>query len=457
MAQGRDQLRSAPATAAARLTACLALWRGRALADVAEEPFARAEAERLEERRQLAVEERVEADLALARHSDLVGELETLLTEHPLRERLCGQLMLALYRSGRQAEASAVFHRTREQLVDELGMEPGPDLQRLFKQILTQDPALGGPPSAPEPSSPRTNLPHPLSRLVGREVETVGRLISRSRLTTLTGPGGIGKTRLALETAARVSSNYPDGVWLVELAPIADPKSVPHVVLSTLGLRRHSGLTELGSMVSPLRTGRCLLLLDNCEHLIEASAALAETLLEGCPELRVLATSRELLGVAGETTWRVPSLDVPSPDTTITAEQLMGFGAVQLFMELAAAAGRGFELDDETTPEVARICHQLDGIPLAIELAAARLRMMPVAGIDERLVGRFDLLGDGRRRSLPRQRTLEATLDWSHELLTPGERTSFAGWGSSPGDSASPRRRRSAEVGAWPPRGRCST
>ena len=133
MAQGRDQLRSAPATAAARLTACLALWRGRALADVAEEPFARAEAERLEERRQLAVEERVEADLALARHSDLVGELETLLTEHPLRERLCGQLMLALYRSGRQAEASAVFHRTREQLVDELGMEPGPDLQRLFE------------------------------------------------------------------------------------------------------------------------------------------------------------------------------------------------------------------------------------------------------------------------------------------------------------------------------------
>ena len=285
VAEGRGLLRADPASAAERLRAALALWRGPALADIAGARFSAAEAAGLEDRRLGATEEQVEADIALGRHADLVAELEALLGRHPLRERLCGQLMLCLYRSGRQAEASAVFHRTRERLAEELGMDPGPELQQLFKQILNHDPGLGTAASAPEPHASRTNLPQPLTRLVGRDADlgTVKELLSRSRLMTLTGPGGIGKTRLALATAFEVADAYPDGVCLAELAPVADAAALPHVVMSALGLRSQSALTEVEAMVRSLRELRCLLLLDNCEHLIEASGQLAQNSAQGLP------------------------------------------------------------------------------------------------------------------------------------------------------------------------------
>jgi predicted ATPase/DNA-binding SARP family transcriptional activator len=427
VSEGRAVLASDPAGAAERLRLALRLWRGPALADVAEEPWARAAATRLEERRLVATEDRVDAELALGRHADLVGELEALVSQHPLRERLGGQLILALYRSGRQAEASAVFHRTRERLADELGMEPGPELQRLFRQILNQDPALQGTPAAPEPERERTNLPIPLTRLVGRtqEVATLRDLVARCRLLTLTGAGGIGKTRLALETAARAAEDHPDGVWLVELGAVSDAAALPMLVLSTLRQRSHYGLSALDTLVSALRPQRCLLVLDNCEHLVEACAQLAETILGRCPELRILATSREVLGVSGETTWRVPSLPTPALEPPVSARRIAECAAVQLFLERAAAGGGHFELSDANAPAVARVCRRLDGIPLAIELAAARLRVMPITAIDERLADRFEILSGGGRRSVPRQRTLEATLDWSHDLLAAGERTLF--------------------------------
>jgi predicted ATPase/DNA-binding SARP family transcriptional activator len=426
LTEGRELLRSDPSAAAERLRRALALWRGPALADVAAEPFARAEAARLEERRLVAIEERVEADLALGGHAESVAELEALVEMHPLRERLCGQLMLALYRSGRQAEASGVFHRTRERLADDLGMEPGPELQRLFTQILKQDPELAATPPALEPARPATNLPHPLTPLVGRaaEIETVRGLLSRSRLVTLTGAGGIGKTRLAIETGWRAAEGHPDGVWLVEMASTSDPELLPGLLLAALRLRGRPGLTEVETVVDALRTRRCLLVLDNCEHLVEASAGLVRNLLAGCPELRILATSREVLGVPGETTWRVPGLPVPPADTGATPREIEEFAAVRLFAERGAEAG-GFELVDGNVAAVARICRRLDGIPLAIELAAARLRVMPLLAIDERLADRLEILGGGGRGSVPRQRTLAATLDWSHDLLTDAERSVF--------------------------------
>ncbi len=275
--------------------------------------------------------------------------------------------------------------------------------------------------------SPRHNLPLHLTSFIGREKEMaeVKHLLAGTRLLTLTGPGGTGKTRLSLHAAAAVLELFPDGVWLIELASLSDPALVPQTVASTLGVREETHRSIVATLTDYLRARRLLLILDNCEHLIDACAQLADTLLRACPDLRLLASSREALGIAGETAFRVPSLSLPrlGPRQTPTAESLTPYEAVRLFVERASAVRPDFQLTDAGAPAIAQICHRLDGVPLAIELAAARVRVMTPEQIAARLDDRFRLLTGGSRTALPRQQTLRALIDWSWDLLSPPERT----------------------------------
>jgi len=276
-------------------------------------------------------------------------------------------------------------------------------------------------------SDARTRLPVDLTRLVGRQVDisTVKSLLSESRLVTLIGVGGIGKTRLALEVARQTAEDYPDGAWFVDLAPLQNALLVPNVVLATLGLGGQATRTPTATLIRAIGSRELLCVLDNCEHLVEACAELAEALLRQCAGLRILATSRQVLGAVGETTWRVPALRIPDSSRPMPPDELERFDTVQLLLERAQAALPSFALTAETAASVARICQRLDGIPLAIELAAARVRTLPISEIDRRLSDRFQLLTTGSRTSLPRHRTLQATLDWSHGLLDDTERRVF--------------------------------
>ena len=419
--EGRDAL--APAAAARLLREALGLWRGPALADFVFESFAQTEAARLEEVRLAALEDRLEADLALGRHAEVVPELDGLVAEHPLRERLAGQLMLALYRCGRQADASRVFHATRSRLVKELAMEPEPSLRRLLQRVLEHDPTLDW--SAPNGATvhganaeaPVHNLPAELTSFVGREreLEELRSLLREGRLLTLTGAGGSGKTRLALRVARQEVVNYPDGVWLLELAPLADPALVETSLAAALGMRQQAGLL-IEALKRRLDSLQLLVVLDNCEHLVKACAELAHDLLSSCDQLRILATSREPLKVAGEITWLVPGLELPDL-TTLPSPELARFAAIRLFVERAAASRPGFALGSHGAEAVALLCRRLDGIPLAIELAAARTRALSPEEILRRLDDRFRLLTGGARGALERHQTLRATVDWSHDLL----------------------------------------
>jgi predicted ATPase/DNA-binding SARP family transcriptional activator len=417
------------------LEEALALWRGPALAEFADRPWAAAEAARLEELRLAAREALAELWLAGGGHAELVGELEAMVAAHPLRERLRGQLMLALYRSGRQADALRVYAETRATLAEELGIDPSPELQRLERAILTQDPAIASPGRAP--AAPPHNLPERLTSLVGRdrELDEVAKLVGQHRLVTVTGPGGAGKTSLAVQVARRVVPDFADGVWLVELAGLADPRLLAEVVAATLGLREEPG--PPGAAPPPLaerlagfvRDKRMLLVLDNCEHLVAGCAELVVRLLRAAPELRVLATSRELLAVPGELVWLVPPLAVPDAiadrEAAAPLEALAGYDGVRLFLERARLADPSFVLDGGNAPAVAEICRRLDGLPLAIELAAARVRALPANELAARLQDRFGLLAGGARAQDPRQRTLRATMDWSFQLLDEPDRRLF--------------------------------
>jgi predicted ATPase len=393
LGQARD---AEPRERAALLREGLALWRGPPLADLAYERFAESEIRRLEEMRLEALEQRVDADLALGRGGELVPELETLIAEQPLRERLRGQHMLALYRAGRQADALEAYQAARRTLVEELGVEPSPALQELQGAILRQDPALA---PAPRPT-PTPKLPAQPTPFLGRERELaeVVALLQRAdlRLFTLTGAGGSGKTRLALRAAAEVAPDYRDGVWWVPLASVRDPELVPASIAQAL---RISDAQELAKHIGERRL---LLLLDNCEHLLAAAPALG-ALLSACPNLKLLAASREPLHLAGEREYLVPSL----------AEN----EAVELFRQRADAA--------EPERAVLAICRRLDCLPLAIELAAARTKVLPPEVLLQRLEKRLPLLTGGPRDAPERQRTLEATITWSYDLLAEGERRLF--------------------------------
>src|SRR5215210_2497404 len=274
---------------------------------------------------------------------------------------------------------------------------------------------------------PRHTLPTPLTSFVGREgaLAEVGRLLSAVRLVTLVGAPGLGKTRLALELGARLSAQYPDGVEFVELAPLADPALVPGAAAAALGVTEQPGRPLTETLVDYLRTARLLLILDNCEHLISACAELADYLLSDAQALRVLATSREPLGIAGEYLWRIPSLELPAPELPSAVADLGRCEAVRLFVERAVAVSSSFELTAQNAPAVARICRQLDGIPLAIELAATRTPFLSPEQLAARLDDRFRLLTGGSRLALPRQQTLRGAIDWSHELLSDAERVLF--------------------------------
>ena len=508
-----------------RLRAALGLWRGSALADVEGEPFADAARAGLEEQRVAAVEDLVEAVLAACAAGDvgaLLPELEQLRAAYPLREGLHARYMKVLYAMGRHAEALAAYEQLRQTLAQALGVDPSPEMAKLHLAMLRQDPELPsfaakpavaaavpaapaatagkltsqgsvGPSAAPEadPSATRRaqppsaavrtgNLPAQFTSFIGREseLEQVGALLADARLVTLIGPGGAGKTRLAQESGARLVDQVADGVWFVPLAAVADGADVAHAVLSALGgdesalfnaiaLERIERLAP-AERVQAMLAGRApVLILDNCEHVLDAVAELVDRVLAAAPRARVLATSREPLALTGETLCPVASLALPpegaaaaaaaeaerpalnggpgaaptpadglrpwengaSPrltDGSSAAESALGYAAVRLLAERARAVRPGFLVTAANVAAVSRICRALDGIPLAIELAAARLRSLTAQQVADRLDDRFRLLSSGSRTALPRHQTLRAIVDWSWELLGPAERGALA-------------------------------
>lgn len=275
-----------------------------------------------------------------------------------------------------------------------------------------------------ENSSLKHNLPLQTTSFIGREKEIADakNFLQQSRLLTLTGSGGSGKTRLGLQIVADEIENYPDGVWFVELAAVSDPDLVPSIVAGALGLVETAGTSIKDSLLAFLADKQLLLLLDNCEHLLQGCAFFADSVLKRCPKVKIVATSREGLGVPGERTYRVPSLSLPKPKAKTSPEELTNFEAVQLFVQRADLYRPGFAVNVQNAPSLASVCHRLDGIPLAIELAAARMRSLTIEEIDQRLDQRFRLLTSGSRTALPRQQTLRSLIDWSYDLLNPNEK-----------------------------------
>lgn len=424
---GDARRRGAPGQALASLEDALGLWRGSALSDLAFHDVAVAEVARLEEMRLGCEEERLQLMVDHGRAEEAVTLAEQLVDDHPFRERLWCLLMLALYRSGRQADALRAYGRARDVLVEELGLDPGPELQELEEAILVQDPSLSAPSRGPREG----HLPARLSSFVGRdrEVGEVRDLLRIHRLVTLVGPGGVGKTSLAQAAAESLWGSFMDGVWLAELAALGDADLVADQVARTLGVRWMAShgddrAPEALDVLAQHVAGReMLVVLDNCEHLVEAVAALVDRLLRASPGLTVLATSREPLRLPGEVTWPTPPLSTPTGE--IRAADLEAFDAVRLFVERAREVRPDFFLDETTAPAVSIICEKLDGLPLAVELAASRTRVLPITEIAARLHDRFAVLAKGSPTALPRQRTLEAAIEWSHDLLGADERMLF--------------------------------
>ncbi|WP_269855380.1 BTAD domain-containing putative transcriptional regulator [Streptomyces sp. RPT161] len=416
--------------AAGLLREALALWRGPALADVGAAPFVAGQVARLEESRLAALEDRIAAELALGAHRELTPELRHLVAAHPLRERLRAQLMHALHGTGQGGEALAVYEEARRTLAEDLGADPGPELNRAHLAVLRAEPV---------PAKPaRRALPAQLGSFVGRvdELAAIERRLTEARLVTLIGPGGAGKTRLSVEAAGR----HPGEVCFVGLSGLSGGAELPQYLLGALGVRDAGRMTgaraaqdPVAQLTAVLGDRPTLLVLDNCEHLIEAVAPLVARLLADCPALRVLATTREALGITGEVLCSVPPLPLPPPGAD--AQGARDYPAVRLFLERAAAV-RPDAVRDGDLAAVLRVCEALDGLPLAIELAAARLRSLSSADIAARLGAlrparepseaprdeRFRLLSRGSRTAQPRQRTLRAVVDWSWQLLTDAER-----------------------------------
>jgi predicted ATPase/DNA-binding SARP family transcriptional activator len=437
--RGRALLTSDPGQAHALLTQADKLWRGEALTDLRDLPFAGVEADRLAELKLAAAEDLAEAAVSCGQARDLISDLEHLAVTHPLRERVHELLIRALYADGRQAEALAAYERVRTTLAEELGADPGIRLRDLHVSVLrgdTVDPAAKTPAAAaPASSAPRSNLRAPLTSFVGRreDVAELTRLLSNgTRLVTMVGPGGAGKTRLATETGRTLVDQSGDGIWFVELAPLGDAADVAPAVLSALGASEYVDMPPASFAPKHLPTSRAatlrlvevigdrriLLVLDNCEHLVQEVAGLVDSLLASCPRLRVLTTSREPLSIPGEHLHLVGPLGLPPEDTNSSTDD---YPAMQLFVDRARAVRPDFMLIDANRESVAEICRRLDGMPLAIELAAARLRALNPPQIVDRLADRFRLLTSGSRTALPRHQTLRAVVEWSWDLLDPDE------------------------------------
>ncbi len=419
----------------------LALWRGDPLSDFVTEQWATVEASRLTELRLAAVTERAQVALALGRHLEVVADLESAVAADPTLESLAGLLMVALYRSDRQADALAVYTRTRDELDEALGLEPSLSLRSLHERVLRQDESLGAQPAMPatmpapstrstgdgEPVAP-TNLPTVVRPLIGRDSQlgSLTGLLGEVRLLSLIGPGGAGKTSLALAAVAATSHAYPDGAFGVRLASVDSGDQVPLAIADALGVPL-DGSAAVGDvrqrLVSYLSRRRMLLLIDNCEHVVDAAAALIDDILGRSPHLTVIATSREALAVPDEVQVTVGPLETP-PDSAPPG-RVLDYPAPQLFAERARAVRPGLVFDRESLLALGQISRALDGIPLALELAAARVVSMSPVEISARLAERFTLLTSGGRTAEARQQTLRATVDWSYLLLSDVERTVF--------------------------------
>ncbi len=410
-----------PEAADGILAEAMRLWRGAPFTGVRQpSPAVRTQAEYLERLHLEALEMWIEIRLRLGRHRELVPDVTALTADHPYDERLHAQLMLALYRCGRQAEALATARALESRLRDDLAIEASAEVRDLYRRILLQAPEL-----TLEPPQPPSNLPTRLTSFVGRnrELQELADLVNGNRLLTLTGPGGIGKTRLAMEVAQRLHPRFPGGVWWVDLAPVTDPETTADEVARVLGVTVAPGAEVVSAVARALGRRRALLLLDNCEQVATAVAELAATLLDTTTGAHVLATSRTPLRVDGEHLWTVPPLRLPTAAAS-TAE-LAETDSVRLFVERARAVDPSFTLDADNAHAVVEVCRRLDGLSLAIEMAAARLSVLTPHEIVRHLDERFALLGLQTVDRPTRHRTLEAALDASHVLLSDLERTVF--------------------------------
>jgi predicted ATPase/DNA-binding SARP family transcriptional activator len=436
----------------------LGLWRGEPLSDFVTEQWATAEAARLMELRLAALIERAQVALALGLNLEVVGDLEPLVSEDPTRESLAGLLMLALYRSGRQAEALEVYTRTRMVLDETLGLEPSVSLRSLHERVLRQDESLGGGSDVSaanavaaarsrgaEDVAATTNLPTVVRALIGRDeqLNSLSTMLGGVRLLSLIGPGGAGKTSLALTTAVRAAHAYADGAFGVRLASVQNGDQVPLAVADALGVPLDGSGAERDvrqRLTSFLARRRMLLLLDNCEHVVDAAASLIDDILGQCPHITVLATSREALALPDEVQVTVAPLATPPEDAP--SSQVLEYPAAQLFAERASAVRAGLVFDSEDLSAIGQISRELDGIPLALELAAARIASMSPGEIAARLAQRFSFLTSGARTAESRQQTLRATVDWSYALLSDVERRVFnrlsvfrGGWSLTAGEA----------------------
>ncbi len=466
-----EQARGNPARATLLLREALALFRGEPLSDLAAERSIAQWRRALEEKRLQATLQRIDADLDAGASGELVPELDRIAADHQFEERAWGQLMLALYRAGRQADALDAYQRARRVLAGELGLEPGEQLSQLHQRILERDPTLLHKPDVPreptaEPAIVSSSLPRPLTRLFGREQELreLGALMADPdvRLVTLTGPGGVGKTRLLLELAARHELGYSDGAAFVRLEQVTDPALVAAEIASAVAHRDQTDAPTADALPNYLRDRELLLVIDNFEHLMPAAILPAE-LLGAAPRLRVLVSSRTPLRIRGEQVFEVDPLELPANETE---QEVTDSPAVQMFLQCALASNRNLAVDASFTRTVARICRALDGLPLAIELAASRASVLAPAQIAEQLAQPLSI---GRRalRDLPnRQQSLGTTIRWSYDLLSPRAQAGFLGAGAFLGGfdaggargDARPRSgtgaRRAARDEPRPPRGR---
>ncbi|HEX9711619.1 MAG TPA: BTAD domain-containing putative transcriptional regulator [Actinomycetota bacterium] len=416
------ETRGAHRHASALYAEALGLWRGDAFTGI-DLTFARSGAARLNEQRLIAVEEKADVDLALGAHRRVAEELAVECARFPTRETVWARRMLALYRAGRQSDALEAFQELREHLAESLGIDPSAEVSSLFEAILKQSATLdvGG---ILDTAAPH-NLPFPANRFLGREAEQteVGDLLDQARLVTLTGPGGSGKTRLAIEIAHRMVARYPDGVWLVELAAVDDPSLVIRRIASAVGVREQAGRALQDTLLDELAGRQALLLIDNCEHLLEEVASACATILAACPRMRILTTSRESLRVPGETVTVIAPLPVP-PANTRSLEEALEHPAAALFLERARAANAHLDAAAHVGA-IVEICRRLDGMPLAIELVAARTRAAGLPDLVANLADTLRLLTVGSRTGDPRHQTMRGTLAWSFDLLNEEERCLF--------------------------------
>lgn len=411
------------------LEAALGLWRGPAFGPLGGAEEVRGEAVRLDELRLVATDEWAEASLRCGDPARMVGELEALVGLHPLRECYWRLLMLALHRTGRQAEALRRAGEFRSILAEEVGLDLSPAMRTLEAQILSDDPTLLGERDGQgEPRATRIGAHQLLgaTSFIGRDPQLVSlaEALQQQPLITITGPGGVGKTRLAMRVAANTIDDFADGVVVVEFAGLRDPARAALVIAHALDvqLRQHRTIEE--TIEDHLASTRTLLLLDNCEHVTEAVAPLVDRLRSACPGLRILATSRQSLGLAGEYLEVLAPLAVPASGVD-SIDEIRGCSAVELFVTRAASTTPGFSVTDDNALAVAEICRQLDGLPLALELAAARLRTMGVEALAVRLSQRVEMIGQTQRGADGRQRTLHDLVKWSHDLLEPEEQQVF--------------------------------